>query len=163
MRNLALLSALILSTPAWGGDIIGLGELCRKVIGAIGGNPEETISRLGQPKSVRIDAVSNPHLSDGQDKEIVLEYPDGEVLFRYLSHSDEYVLLTAMLPIQLFSQELRANFPDSVESIIKRWGEPDEEDENSIRYYCSFEKLQWVDVQLEEDQVTGISYKGYVD
>ncbi len=163
MRNLAFWCALVLSTPAWASDIVGPGKLCRNVTGAIGGTPKETISRLGPTKSVRYDAVSNPHLSGAQDREITLEYPDGEVLFRYLDDSDEHVLLTAVLPFQSFSPRFRENFPDSVESIVERWNEPDERTNQYGRYYCTFERLQWVDIEFEENQVIGISYTGYVD
>lgn len=164
MRVFLLLVALILGAPpAWGGDIVGHGELCRKVTDAIGGTPEETINRLGQPESVREDAVNIPHLTDAQDTEVELEYPNGIVLFHYLGRTDKYLLLTAALPIQLFSKGFRANFPDSVEKVAERWGEPDEHTRKYVRYYCTFEGVQWVDIQFNEGRVSGIAYTGYVD
>jgi len=163
MRSVLLVVGLLAGGSTWGAEVMPRGSLCEKVLAAVGASPQETIQRLGKPRSRKMVRAENPHLPEAEDTLTTLTYPGGRVLFAYLDYPDRYVLLEATLPVQQFNAELRGIVPETFEEVLARWGAPDDQSVNRLRYHCSAEGLEWIDLQWKAGRITEFSFTGYID
>lgn len=164
MRTLAFLAALIIVGPTWANEPVSPSPLCTNITSAIGMHPKESLMRFGAPERYQEIEVENLQVPDTQDFDAVLHYQNGSVVFRYFSYSEQYVLASAALSVQQFNNDdLGRLVPGDIETLVKKWGGPDEQTRRHARYYCTFELLEWVDFKLDADKIIGLSYSGYVD
>ncbi len=163
MRRVLLVVGLLAGGSAWAAEVVSRSSLCEKVLAAVGTSPQETTQRLGKPRSRKTVRAENPHLPEAEDTLTTLTYPGGRVLFAYLAYPNRYVLLEATLPVQQFNAELRAIVPMTFEEVLARWGAPDDQSVNQLRYHCSVEGLEWIDVWWQAGRITEFSFTGYTD
>ena len=145
-------------------EVVSSRPICVNIAATLGQNPKRSIEKLGPPQQIKHALVPNPHLPGVSDTDVVLEYPRGMLVFRYLKVSGRYVLLMAEVSRDLFSIELRERIPKTVSALLNKWGQPDEQTDEQVRYYCTFEMLEWVGFDIDaQGQVSALSYVGYVD
>jgi hypothetical protein len=163
MYRVLLFAGLLAGGTVWGAEVVSRRALCEKVLAAVGASPQETVQRIGKPRAQKTVRVENPHLPEAHDTLTTLTYPGGHVLFAYLDYPDRYVLLEATLPVQQLSTELRGVVPETFDEVLVRWGAPDDQSVNRLRYHCSAEGLEWIDLGWKAGRITEFSFTGYID
>ena len=141
------------------------------IVDAIGNTPDKTVKIFGEPTSRKITEIENAHDKNITDKEIYFEYNNGFINYRYLSVTNEYLLLSANFPSTSFTPKLSNLLPSTRKNFYRKIGKPNEENKNKnknknkskIRYYCTFESVEWVEIYFEKSCVIGFSYVGYLD
>lgn len=167
MRTLILLLSLswltAVNASSETDDIVEPSPFCLNVVNAIGKTPDKTVKIFGEPTSKKITGIQNTHDKNITDKEVSLKYKNGIINYRYLSVTNEYLLLNANFPSTLFTPKLSVLLPSTRKDFYRKIGKPNEENKSKIRYYCTFESVEWVEVYFEKSSIIGFSYVGYMD
>ena len=159
---LVLVAGISINSPADTGAI-KTHLLCTTIHHAIGDKPADVLYKIGAADNISEREVTTPHAKDRKDKEVILRYSDGHILFHHLTDKNIYILLTAKLSRKHFNGNLNNSIPEKLGDIIYRYGPPDKEIDGGVRYLCTFEGIEWFDVHHQDSKVTGISYTGYLD
>ena len=163
MKKTIFLLSLITTNSFAEMDVIENSMLCESITTAIGKSPKNVIEKIGKPSSSEEKAIKNPHLSNAKDKELLLKYNEGYVIFHYISNSDKYFLIAAKLDKSNYNDTLRKIIPNKVDLFIKKHGKPDKTTNTEYRYFCTFEANEWVDIYKIKGNVTGFKFYGYLD
>ena len=167
MRTVIILLSLSLLTVVNASnendDVVEPSPFCLNVVNAIGNTPDKTVKIFGEPASKKITEIENTHNKNITDKEIYLKYEEGFINYRYLSVTNEYLLLSAKLPSTSFTPKLSILLPSTRKDFYSKIGKPNEENKSQIRYYCTFESVEWVEIYFEKSNNIGFSYVGYID
>lgn len=144
-------------------DVVENSPLCKSIEKVVGISPKNATKQLGTPTNKSEKAVKNPYVENAKDKEIILNYPGGYTAFRYLSYNNKYILISAKLNTKSFNALLKATVPSDLKKVILKHGKPDKDINGAIRYYCTFEANEWVNVYHKNGKVTDVEFIGYLD
>lgn len=163
MKKAIILLLLIITNTFAESDVIENSMLCESITTVVGHSPKNVIEKLGKPLSSNEKPINNLYRPDAKDKEVLLKYNDGYVMFRYISYSDKYFLLVAKLNKNSFNNTIREIIPNKINSFINKHGKPDKTTNTEYRYFCTFEGNEWVEIYHNESIVTGFKFHGYLD
>ena len=140
---------------------------CQGVMNAIGTNPDETIQKLGKPVSREDNAIKSTHTEGAVDKVSILKYNRARIGFLFSEATGTYILLGAEVTASKFPDNLKAHIPATRDAALAKLGKPEEEQEdpNTLRYFCTTDLNEWVDLIFNPttQEISSLVFTSHID